>query len=48
MKDQLKRSVNAEGDANRGSSNGVPNQFLSQKIMVAVDVDEGISFYLVV
>ncbi|KAL0333644.1 UNVERIFIED_CONTAM: hypothetical protein Sangu_1520600 [Sesamum angustifolium] len=42
VKDQLKRSVNAEGDANRGSSNGVLNQFLSQKIMVAVDVDEGI------
>ncbi|KAL0292395.1 UNVERIFIED_CONTAM: hypothetical protein Scaly_2593000 [Sesamum calycinum] len=40
VKDQLKRSVNAEGDANRGSSNGVLNQFLSQKIMVAVDVDE--------
>ncbi|KAI3447263.1 hypothetical protein Pfo_003928, partial [Paulownia fortunei] len=44
VEDQLKnlysRDVNGEGAANRGSCNGVPDQPLPEKIMVAVDVDE--------
>lgn len=45
LKSLESRDVNVEGANNRGSSNGFAGQPLPEKIMVAVDVDEGIRFY---